>query len=37
MLNVTNEYTYFDDPRDSKDRFKYKIPANPGIELTKYQ
>lgn len=34
MLNVTNEYTYFDDPRD---RFKYKIPLNPGVELTKYQ
>lgn len=37
MLNVNNEYTYFDDQRDSKDRFKYKIPSNPGIELTKYQ
>ena len=34
MLNTSNEYTYFDDPRD---RFKYKIPLNPGIELTKYQ
>jgi dynein heavy chain len=31
MLNVNNEYTYFDDQRDSKDRFKYKIPSNPGI------
>lgn len=34
MLNVSNEYTYFDDPRD---KFKYKIPLNPGVELTKYQ
>lgn len=35
MLNV-NEYVFFGN--DSKDRnaFKYKMPANPGLQIAKY-
>ena len=35
MLNV-NEYIFHGgDPKD-KNAFKYKMPANPSLEITKY-
>ena len=35
MLNV-NEYVYFAGDGKDKNAFKYKMPANPGLEMSKY-
>ena len=35
MLNV-NEFVYFVNDAKDKNAFKYKMPANPALELSKY-
>ena len=35
MLNV-NEYVFFGNDSKDKNAFKYKMPANPGLEIAKY-
>lgn len=37
LNNVTTDYVFTEvGTEGSRERFKYKIPANPGIELVKY-
>ena len=36
MLNV-NEYIYFGGDSKDKNAFKYKMPSNSGLEISKYQ
>ena len=35
MLNV-NEYVFYGNDSKEKNAFKYKMPANPSLELGKY-
>jgi hypothetical protein len=35
MLNV-NEYVFYSGDSRDKNAFKYKMPANPGLEISKY-